>query len=334
MLISTPEQILAFRRSRSALDGRLPPSKRSLQRVAAAGLQDSMPRAALLAIHARVEDTKADAWQRPPYVQVWGPRYSAYVIAERDRAVFTFGRLPESPKARQRAVDTADRIEAALDGERMDCRDAARIVGLDPNALRYAAPTGRVLISWDGARQPVIWSVPAPDDDPVEARKELARRYLRTFGPGSSDGFASWAGIRPPTARSAFDALSNEMVEVETPIGRGWILTEDETGLRAAKASHATRLLPSGDTYYLLQGKDRELLIPDEVNRSRLWTSRVWPGAVLHHGEIVGTWRRSKHKVAIDPWIALSRADRQAIEAEAVSLPIPGIAQDLVVTWE
>jgi len=54
----TRRQILAFRRRVGALDERLSPGRRSLRRAAWAGLQDSMPRAALLSIHARVAGTK------------------------------------------------------------------------------------------------------------------------------------------------------------------------------------------------------------------------------------------------------------------------------------
>ena len=54
----TRPQILAFRRRVGALDVRLPRGRRSLRLAAWAGLQDSMPRAALLSIHARVEGTE------------------------------------------------------------------------------------------------------------------------------------------------------------------------------------------------------------------------------------------------------------------------------------
>ncbi|HEY5859248.1 MAG TPA: hypothetical protein VIX62_03075, partial [Actinomycetota bacterium] len=80
----TRAQILGFRRRVGALDERLPRGRRSLRRAAWAGLQDSMPRAALLSIHARVEGTGSSAWEDPSLVQVWGPRYHVYVVAERD----------------------------------------------------------------------------------------------------------------------------------------------------------------------------------------------------------------------------------------------------------
>src|SRR5256885_16608927 len=87
-------QILAFRRSASALDERLPPGADSLRQAAWAGLQDSMPRGALLSIHARVEGAQPSSWEDPSLVQLWGPRFSAYGVAARDIPVFTLGRLP------------------------------------------------------------------------------------------------------------------------------------------------------------------------------------------------------------------------------------------------
>ena len=82
-----------------ALDERLPRGRGSLRRAAWAGLQDSMPRAALLSIHARVEGTEPSTWEDPSLVQLWGPRFSAYVVAARDLAVFSLGRLPDEPAA-------------------------------------------------------------------------------------------------------------------------------------------------------------------------------------------------------------------------------------------
>jgi hypothetical protein len=93
------------------------------------------------------------------------------------------------------------------------------------------------------------------------------------------------------------------------------------------------RLLPSGDAYFLLQGADRTLLVPDAVRRSRLWTLRVWPGAVLVNGEIVGTWRRANANLTIEPWHPLSSQEREAVEAEAESLPLPGLRALLRVRW-
>ena len=169
---------------------------------------------------------------------------------------------------------------------------------------------------------------------PQQARLELARRYLHIFGPATASSFADWAGIQPPYALSAFEALARELTPVRTPVGDAWILAHDETALRARPRPAApARLLPSGDTYYLLWGVDRNLLVPETKRRAALWTTRVWPGALLVNGEVAGVWRRSTGEVWIEAWRRLSSAERKAAEAESVSLPLPGLNRPIAVHW-
>ncbi len=309
-------------------------SESSLRRAAWAGLQDSMPRAAVFSIHARVDGTQPSTWEDPSLVQLWGPRFSAYVVAACDVGVFSLGRLPTADNGRRRAEETAARLHAFLDGRRMTYGEAGHALGRNPNSLRYAAPTGTVLIRWDGARQPTVWTVPPPNIDAAEARLELARRHLHIFGPTTSEAFARWAGIKPPRARAAFDALADTLTPVRTPFGAASILTADETLFRTLpQAATGARLLPSGDAYFLLQGADRVLLVPEPDRRRLLWTPRVWPGAVQVGGELVGTWRRAHADLGIEPWRRLSPAERAAVEAEAESLPLPGLPTGIRVRW-
>lgn len=331
----TRAQILAFRRHVTQLNERLPRGRRAIRRAAWAGLQDSMPRAALLSIYARMAHTDPGSWADPSLIQIWGPRFSTYVVAKRDLALFTLGRLPDEPGPRRRIQDIASRLQSALVGGRMLQSAAARKMGTHPNALRYAAPTGTIAIYWDGARQPEIWNVPAPEMDASEARLELARRYLRVFGPTTADAFATWAGIGMLSAIKAFKALGKTLMPVRTPIGEAWILSRDEPLFRNPPGLPASaRLLPSGDTWFLLQGADRELLVPDENQRRMLWTSRVWPGALMVEGETAGTWRRAGHLLTIQPWRRLSRVQRSAVEEEAASMPLPALQRPVEVRWE
>src|SRR6478609_4073652 len=109
---ATRAQVLAFRRRSSGLDERLPAGRRSLEAAASAGLQDSMPRAAVLSLHARVEGIESDSW--------------------------------DDPEVRREFNELADLLETFLDGRRMSANEAAKGIGLKhPNGLRYAAPTGR-----------------------------------------------------------------------------------------------------------------------------------------------------------------------------------------------
>ncbi len=336
VLSLTRAQILAFRRRVGALDERLPRGRRSLRRAAWAGLQDSMPRAASLSINARVAKTTSTTWEDPSLVQLWGPRFSAYVVAAQDLAYFSLGRLPDDAKGRRRAEDAADRVESVLGRtKRMGYGDVGAALGVNANSLRYGTTTGRLVIRWEGARQPTLWCVPPPKITPEEARLELARRYLHVFGPATSMSFARWAGITPRGGVSAFDALAGSLTNVRTPIGPGWILAADEAEMRAAPGPDApARLLPSGDAYYLLQGDDRKLLVPDAKRRAELWTTRVWPGALLSDGEVVGTWRRANEKVSVQTWRRLKPVERDAAVEEAESLPLPGLPGPIAITWE
>lgn len=333
-LALTRAQILAGRRSVLALDQRLPAGRRALRQAAWAGLQDSVPRAALLSIHARVDGTTSSTWDAPSLVQLWGPRYSAYVVAARDAAVFSLGRMPDAGPTRRTAEQLADRLERFLAGRSMSYADAGRALGVAPNRLRYATLTGRLLMRWEGAHRPTIRTTPPPALSLADARLELARRYLHVFGPTTADAFAVWAGISPRVAGATFVALSAALLPVRTPLGDAVALASDEPTFRGhATAAAPARLLPSGDAYYLLQGTDRTLLVERDVHRRALWTSRVWPGALLVDGEIAGTWRRARGTVSVSAWRRLAPAEREAVEIEAASLPLPGLDGAVTTQW-
>ncbi len=334
-LALTREQVLAFRRRSGALDERLPPGPDSLRRAAWCGLQDSMPRAALLSIHARVADARPLDWADASLVQLWGPRFSVFVVPARDLALFSLALLPDEAKRRRRAEDLAAQLRAAFGDARVGHREAGAALGLrDANVLRYAGATGTVLIRWEGARQPAVWSVEPPAMDPGAARLELVRRYLHVYGPATAASFTVWSGLSPRAGAAAFEALGAALEPSRTPLGDAWFLAEDEPGLRAAPAPAApARLLPSGDPYFLLQGADRELLVPAARQRELLWTTRVWPGAVVVAGEVAGTWRRAGPRLTVQAWRGLTGPERDAVEAEARSLPLPGTG-GAAVRWE
>jgi hypothetical protein len=333
----TRDQILAYRLEASSLNARLPAGSASLEQAAWAGLQDSMPRAALLSLHARVAGVESRSWEDPALLQVWGPRYSVYVVAARDLPLFTVSRYPDDARGRRTVDDMTAQLKAHMGKKRMRFDDAASFVVGDANRIRYATVSGTLAIRWEGARQPEVWRLPRPTMSVADARREVARRHLHVFGPASAGSFATWLGIKDGPAAATYAELvaANELIPVATPIGEAYILAADEASYRAARRQPAAaRLLPSGDTFYLAWGANRELLVPDAANRERLWTTRVWPGALLVRGEIVGTWRRDQHTVTASSWRRLSPADRAAVEEEAASLPLPALAKRVAVTWE
>ena len=63
----TRSQVLRYRRRANHLDQRL--AREDVNKAAYVGLQDSVPRSALLSLHARVEDVAFDAWDDPKLVR-------------------------------------------------------------------------------------------------------------------------------------------------------------------------------------------------------------------------------------------------------------------------
>jgi hypothetical protein len=326
-------EILAYRRRVGALDERLPDTPAALRQVAWAGLQDSVPRAAQVAIHARIAGAGPDAWEDPAFVQLWGPRFSVFVVPVEDHPVFALGTMPDDPAARARAESAAASLAEFLHDRRMTYSEAGHAMGIQPNSLRYSAATGTVLMRWEGSGQPLVWTVPRPSITPEAARVELAKRYLHVVGPQTGAGVAWWAGMKPARGRDTMERLLPELVPVRTPTGGAWILAADEASFREPAGEPATaRLLPSGDPY--LMAADRELLVPDAALRGVLWEpSTVWPGGLLVRGELGGTWRRSGPKVTVHAWRTLDDTERGAVEDEAASLRLPGISAPIRVTW-
>ena len=324
------ENVLAFRQRATYLDRRLPPGR--LVEAAFAGLQDSSPRSAVLALHARVKDVSPSAWRNPQFVQVWGPRGAVYVVPRKDVAVFTLGRSPRNPvlgaavRAAAEKANHAFRARRAQPGH-IHSHPAG---GVNFRELRIASMTGAVRIEWDGAR--TSWRlVEPPTEAPEPARLELARRFLRSVGPSTPSEFAWWTGGWAGSfglarrgelsdAQQTFRSLGEELTEVEVEGRKRWALRTDRSRLERAVPVEAVRLLPAGDPY--LASADRALLVPQPRFRSELWPKSVWPGALMVNGDLVGTWRRQVGRVTLRAWRPLEREVKEAVEEEVSGMPI------------
>src|SRR5438128_2187380 len=234
------EQVLAFRQRATHLHRRLPPGR--LVEAAFAGLQDSAPRSAVLALHARVRDVSPSAWKDPGFVQVWGPRGAVYVVPAHDVAVFTLGRFPRNPVLASAVRAAAERANRAFRARQAQPgRDVSdRAVEANFRELRIASMTGAVRIEWNGAT--TSWRlVEPPTQAPEPARLELARRFLRSVGPSTPKEFAWWSGGWAGSfgastrgelseAQQTFRSLENELTEVEFEGQKKWVLGRTAPG--------------------------------------------------------------------------------------------------------
>jgi hypothetical protein len=323
----TRSQVLGYRLRANHLDQRL--ARNDVDRAAHVGLQDSVPRSALLSLHARVEDVGFDAWNDPTLVQVWGPRGSVYVIPKDDFAVFTMGRLPRNADQRRAIEEDAQRVRDLLDGPDRSGLETA--TGGSVRRVREAAAMGTIRIRWDGSSIGV-WAAEPPDVDVEACRLELARRYLHAVAPSCSPHFAIWAGIEREEAADTWKALQDELVNVRVSGPTSQVLAESAGSLIGDdETADTTRLLAPGDPYLL--ARDREALVPDERHRSRLWPQgNVPPGGLLVEGELAGTWRRQVHSFTITPWQLIGTEVKDVVQAEVEAMPSLG-ASEPTVRW-
>ncbi len=323
---ATRDQILARRLRTSHLDRRL--AREDIDKAAYVGLQDSVPRSALLSLHARMEDVDFDAWDDPRLIQVWGPRGSVYVIPRDDFAVFTLGRLPRDADQRRVVEEDGRRIREIL--EVSDRPGLETATGGSVRRVREAAATGTIRIRWDGSSIEV-WAAEPPDADIEMCRLELARRYLHVFGPSTSSNFATWAGIDRQDAADTWVALRDELVDVQVNKSVRQVLAETyRSAIAEDEIPQTTRLLPPGDPYLL--ARDREIVVPDKQNRSHLWPQgNVPPGGLLVVGELAGTWRRQGHAFTISTWMSVASGVKDFIQAEIHEMPPLG--SEPTVRW-
>lgn len=139
-----------------------------------------------------------------------------------------------------------------------------------------------------GTSPPVLrrirgWRGPAKR---VPAHLDPIRAALRLLGPSTPTLVAGYldAAVRDVQRRWPEDA-----VPVEVDGARLDLLAEDVEALADGREPSGVRLLGPFDLF--LQGRDRELVVPDQAARQDLWRTLGRPGAVLAGSELVGSWR-------------------------------------------
>jgi hypothetical protein len=149
---------------------------------------------------------------------------------------------------------------------------------------------------------------------------DLARAYVRFYGPAGVKGFADWARLAPAQGRRLWGEIADELVEVEWKGGTGWIAEADLKALDSPPQASGTRLIPPRDPY--LQQADRETLVADAAVRKRLFRAVASPGAVLRDGTLAGMWKAKAGRGGrLDFEIErLAPLDRDELEGECARL--------------
>jgi len=354
-LRATWRQVHAFRLERHHLLRRAP--RRELVRVAGeiGGAQAQVMSSAELQLAVRsacrVGDVRDALWKDRTLVKTWLIRGTLHLLPSADLPLFTAAlrtiRWTDAwfrwLKMTERELDSL--IEAmgdALTDTPMTKEELTARVGRGRPAhireaiggswgslLKPAARRG--LLAFGPSRgtnvtlvNPRHWLPKWRDIDTNEAIVELARRYLRVYGPATKKDFTRWFG--PGFHRGRGDpwpALQSELVDVEVEGARMHLLAADVRALATPRPRGAVQLLPGFDPY-LMGHMARDHLF-DKVHRWKVSRVAGWISAVvLLDGRVEGTWthRVSGDALTIDvaPFAPLSTRTKEGIAARADEL--------------
>ena len=170
-------------------------------------------------------------------------------------------------------------------------------------------PVVRRIPRWPASQVGNLERADESDDGPVD----LLRGLLHLLGPVTPKQAAVFldSTLKDVKARWPEDAVQVERDGAS-------VLDADLAAFDDPPSRPPVRLLGPYDLF--LQGRDRELLVPDTTHHKALWPAIGRPGAVLADGEVVGTWRpRAKGKqlaLELDEWVPWSSRTRTAVAAE------------------
>jgi hypothetical protein len=358
-------QVNAWRLAQHGLAPRLSQKEAAAAVSRACGIQAQVMSAAELAIGARVDglkpaDVQAALWQERSLVKTWAMRGALHLVTASELPLFVaarslfersrtwvnyfryFGISPELYQVYLRAARevlgsqplTREQFAQAMAQETGSAELKALILTkgwgtpLKPLAWRgdlcFGPNQGRNVAfvnpaKWLGQWQPV---------EPYPALRELARRYLRAYGPANPENFAHWwdGGTGLTVTRQLFLSMAEELEPVEVEGWQAFALRDTLADLRNLEGSQAIRLLPLFDAYTLGLGRGQELapILAREV-QARVYRPQGWISAVvLEGGFIRGTWeslaRPGKMGVTVKLFAEPTPALKAGIESEVQRL--------------
>jgi hypothetical protein len=195
---------------------------------------------------------------------------------------------------------------------------AAKWVGMWLDLVRVP-PSG----TWERRRADLYglagtWLGPPParltEDQGIEL---LIRRYLGAFGPAALKDIASWMGFNVAQMRQVADGMELRTFRDE----RGKPLVDlPGAPLPDPDTPAPARFLPVWDACLLVHARRTQIL--PERYRPRIFNTKT-PHSVntfLVDGQVAGTWRYDSGSIELASFETLARADRVALEEEAVGL--------------
>ena len=311
-----------------------------------------------------VDDVRAALWKRRSLVKTWLWRGTLHLARASDLPVYTGALgsytlrnlntwLKYLKLTEPELNDLFERIGGALDGTPKTREELIAIAGRGQTEhVRQVLRSGWGGILKPAARQgslcfgpnrgqsvtfvrPRKWLAEWREVEPQAAIAELARRYLRAYGPADKNDFARWCGMWTGLGKTAWSAIEDELVDV-TVEGRRLQMLESDLKRIPASAS-SVQLLPGFDPY-LMGHASRDHLFDKEhrwkVSRVSGWISPV----VLVGGRVEGVWTHAvnKGRMSVDitpfaplkPRVVNEAKGRAETLAQALGAKLAGVRID------
>ena len=350
-------QVHAFRVERHHLTARAP--KKDLARVVGdiGGVQAQLMSAAELQIAVRVNCTVSDVrkalWADRTLVKTWLMRGTLHLARSADLPVYTAAMstrwvsqmrpswLKYIQVTEPEFWKIVDEVGNALDGKPLTREELIAVVSEGKSErvrellgsgwggmLKPAARSGLLCFGPNRGQsvtfvRPREWLKSWADVDPDAGLAEMARRYLRAYGPATKSDFARWWGAWPGVGSAAWSALARELTPVSVEGVRLDLLTADLDAMQRANVESSIRLLPAFDPYILGHASRDHLferVFAPRVSRTAGWISAV----VLVNGTVVGTWTHTvaakNLRINVEPFRRLSSAVKTGIRLRADEL--------------
>ncbi len=358
MLALTQDQVLTWRLSRHFLLDRAPRADllRVVQRLG--GAQAQVMSAAEMQLAARVDgltldDIRSALWKQKTLLKTWQFRGTLHLLAADElplyaaalpKAIGPFYRSKSWLKARGVTLEEYDAIiegvRAALGAEPMTREQLANAVMAKMNAphlgellrsgwgslLKPSAHVGALCFAPSQGQNvtfvaPEKWlGSPLVALDQDQALREVARRYLETYGPATPGSFGGWLGMNEARSKRLFRELGDEITEVAVEGWTVWALTRSLDALAKTDPRESVRMVPNFDPYILGSARHNRQIVEAEY-KPRVWRQAGWISpCVLVNGRVAGVWSLKKGKggaaIEVDLFKPVSKKVQKGIDAE------------------
>jgi hypothetical protein len=253
-----------------------------------------------------------------PGIEEWSRRRLGQLgvsAAEQETALAAIARALEAAGPITRG-EAAERVAAA--GVELDHQNRHHI-GL------LAVTSGLACLGPDRGRQSCLalrrdWLGDLPGLEREAALAELARRYLRAFGPATDRDLAAWSGLGLREARSGLQAIAAELAEVRV----GGLPMLSLAADRRRPPTGQVRMLGAFDTYLLGYANRDFAVSPDHRTALKAGGGGWIRPVIVRDGQVVGGWRYSRRGGQVEARVgspaSLPDDVRKAIEGEVADL--------------